>query len=410
MRKIFFWLHLAAGVTAGVVILVMCVTGAALTYERQINAWFEKRDLKYQPSSSGSAHLPAEDLLAKVKEQREGSNPSALTLHSDAQEPAEVSIGRQTLFVDPYSGAIVGERAPSPAAGFFRVMEDWHRWFGATGANRTTGKTIMDAGNLIFFFIVLSGLYLWFPRKMTWQHFRPSIWFRGGLSGKARDWNWHNTIGVWAWLPLALVVGSGVIMSYQWANDLLYTATGSPVPQLKGQIKGDVGKLKGKGGPPGAGGPVGPGGFGGFGGGPPANWDGLNQAFVRAEQQVPGWKSIRVQGSPNVNAPFNFAIDSGDGGQPQARGTLTVNRQTAEVERWADFSSQSLGARLRNLARFTHTGESLGFWGQTIAGLATTGGIVMVYTGLALTLRRFLAWRRRRRGTEVPEESLQNVA
>jgi len=33
-----------------------------------------------------------------------------------------------------------------------------------------------------------------------------------------------------------------------------------------------------------------------------------------------------------------------------------------------------------------------------------------LYTGLALTLRRFLAWRRRRRGTEVPEESLQNVA
>ena len=29
MRKLFFWLHLVAGVVAGVVILIMSVTGAA---------------------------------------------------------------------------------------------------------------------------------------------------------------------------------------------------------------------------------------------------------------------------------------------------------------------------------------------------------------------------------------------
>jgi len=414
----------------GVTILTMCVTGVALTYEKQINAWFEHRDLKYEPASPGSPRLPAEDLIAKVQEQREDVNPSAITLHSDPKEPAEVSIGRQTLWVDPYTGAILKERTPSPTAGFFRIMEDWHRWFGAGAANRSTGKAVMDAGNAVFFFIVLSGLYLWFPRKLTWQHVRPSIWFRGGLKGKARDWNWHNTIGLWAWLPLVAVVGSGVIMSYQWANDLLYTATGSPIPQLKGPIspkgKEGFGKGKGKGGPefakgfgkgkelPGgaAGGPGGPGGpgFGGFGGGAPANWDGVNRAFARAKQQVAGWKSIRVQGSSNVNAPFSLAIDSGDGGQPQSRGTMTVNRQTGEVERWADFSSQSLGQRLRTLARFTHTGESLGFWGQTIAGLATLGGCVMVYTGLALSFRRWLAWRRRRRDTEAAQSPLEHAA
>ena len=113
-------------------------------------------------------------------------------------------------------------------------MEDWHRWMGAAGQNRNTGKSIADAANLGFFFIVLSGLYMWFPRKLTWQHWRPSVWFRGGLSGKARDWNWHNTIGVWCWVPLVLVVGSGVIMSYPWASNLLYTMTGSPLPPQPG--------------------------------------------------------------------------------------------------------------------------------------------------------------------------------
>jgi uncharacterized iron-regulated membrane protein len=323
-------------------------------------------------------------------------------------------------------------------------VEDWHRWIGAAGQTQRTGKAIADAGNLVFFFIVMSGLYMWFPRKLSWQHWRPSVWFRGGLSGKARDWNWHNVIGVWCWTPLMLVVGSGVIMSYPWASNLLYTMTGSPLPpQLgaggpgrggpeaqgpgrAGGGRGAGGGVEGRGGPGAAAGrgpggpavagrgPGGPGGgpgfgFGGFGGGAPANWDGLDRAWAKAEQQTTGWKSIRVQGSPNANAPLSFSIDRGDGAQPQLRGTLTVNRNTGALT-WSDFSNNSAGQKLRLLARFTHTGESLGVVGQGIAGVATAGGAVMVYTGIALALRRLFAWRRRRsKQTEIETAQADEV-
>lgn len=376
-------MHLTTGVVCGIVILIMCVTGVSLAFEKQINAWLERSDSRVVPAVQGSARLPLETLLAKVKDQKPGS-PSAITVRSGASEPVEVSMGRAgTLYVNPYTGAILdqsqpiqpGQQPQTKARAFFRTMEDWHRWMGAAGRNRNTGKSIADAANLGFFFIVLSGLYMWFPRKLTWQHWRPSVWFRGGLTGKARDWNWHNTIGVWCWIPLVLVVGSGVIMSYPWASNLLYTMTGSPLPPQPGV------------GGPGRGGP----GFPGFGGGPPANWEGLDQAWGQAERQVAGWKSIRVQGSPNANAPLTFAIDRGDGTQPQLRGTLSVNRGTGAIVNWADFSSNSTGQQLRLLARFTHTGESLGVWGQTIAGIATLGGAVMVYTGIALSLRRLFA-------------------
>lgn len=417
MRKVLFWLHLTAGVTAGLVILIMCVTGAALAFEKQINAWLEKPEVEIAPPADGSPHLPVETILAKAKEQNPVA-PSSITLRSGRTDPAEVGAGRGgTLRVNPYTGDILsrtqagqpGQANQSTARAFFRRMEDWHRWLGGTGANRNRGKAIMDAGNLVFFGIICSGLFLWLPKKFTWQHLRPSLLFRGGLSGKARDWNWHNVIGIWAWVPLVLVVGSGVIMSYPWASNLLYTMTGSPLPPQpgagpgRGGGQGKIGPGEGpgrsasaKGGPAGGEGrgPGGPG-FGGFGGGAPANWEGLNVAWAKAEQQVSGWQSIRVQGSPNPNAPFTFNIDRGDGGQPQLRGTLVVGRD-GQVVNWTDFSDNSTGQKLRLLARFTHTGESLGVWGQAIAGLATAGGAVMVYTGIALALRRLFAWRRRR--------------
>ena len=110
-------------------------------------------------------------------------------------------------------------------------MTDWHRWLGQEGAGRETGRAITGACNLAFLFLVLSGMYLWIPRGYTWKHFRAVLLFRGGLEGKARDFNWHNVFGIWMAVPLVLVVASGAVMSYAWANDLLYRlATGEPAP------------------------------------------------------------------------------------------------------------------------------------------------------------------------------------
>ena len=50
---------------------------------------------------------------------------------------------------------------------------------------------------------------------------------------------------------------------------------------------------------------------------------------------------------------------------------------------------------MRSILRFAHTGEVLGFAGQTIAGLVSLGATLLVYTGLALSWRRFWSWRRR---------------
>ena len=58
MRKILFWLHLTAGVSAGLLILTMCITGVLLTYERQIDAWADRRNIQYSPPAAGAGRTP----------------------------------------------------------------------------------------------------------------------------------------------------------------------------------------------------------------------------------------------------------------------------------------------------------------------------------------------------------------
>jgi uncharacterized iron-regulated membrane protein len=92
------------------------------------------------------------------------------------------------------------------------------------------------------------------------------------------------------------------------------------------------------------------------------------------------------------STPLTFNIDSGTGGQPQKRSQLVLDRSTGDVVRWEPFSTYTRGRQLRSILRFAHTGEVAGVFGQTLAGLVSIGGAVLVVTGLALATRRLLAW------------------
>ncbi len=387
LRKVIFWLHLAAGVIAGVVILIMSLTGALLTYEKQMIAWADRSEAA-RPPTPAAPRMSVDALLDAARAGDTTAPVTGLTLSSVTGAPALATVGRRTLTLNAYTGAVIGDSAPKTRA-FFRSVTTWHRYLGAdTGPIRQTLRAVTGWSNFLFLLIVLGGIYLWLPKRWTWTQVRQVAWFRGGLRGKARDFNWHNAIGIWSAVPLVLVVVGALPISFQWANRAVY------------QIVGEAPPVQG-----GGGGPQAAGGRGGRAGGPRGGGGGqqarerapqtpIEPLWQKAEQQVEGWRTIgaRLGG----NGPVAFTIDRGYGGQPQLRRAMTIDRTTAAVVPVAGFNEQSTGRQLRQFLRFAHTGEYFGLVGQTIAGVASLGGVVLVYTGLALALRRFSAWRTRR--------------
>ena len=232
IRKILFWTHLSAGVVAGVVILIMCVTGVLLAFQRQVTDYVDRRNIAAAVNAAAANPLTVEELLERVSKAT-GSTPTAITVYRDTNRAFAIEFGRErTVFVDPYSGAIVGE-ASRGVRRFFRLVTDWHRWLAASQESRQAGRAITGACNLLFLFIVLSGPFLWLPRKWSWSNVKAVLWFRGGLGGKARDFNWHNVVGVWSAIPLAVLVATAVVMSYAWANNALYKMTGTQPPPVQ---------------------------------------------------------------------------------------------------------------------------------------------------------------------------------
>jgi uncharacterized iron-regulated membrane protein len=392
-RKLIFWIHLPVGVTAGLVILVMSVTGAVLALQRPAIAWAE-RSFRSTLPAGGAPRLSAERLLEKMRADRPSARPSAITVQADPAAPVVVGLGREgSVLLDAYRGAELGTGARRTRA-FFQSVVEWHRFLAMEGESRPVGKAITGAANLAFLVVVVTGPVLWWPRGRARGRFKNVALFQGGLAGRGRDFNWHNVLGIWSAAPLLVMVATAVVMSYGWANTLVFRMAGSEPPRPPaGRAGAESGGDRAR------------------GERPAAEFDasGLDAAFARARGQVDGWQTITVRLAGPPAAPFAFTIDQGRGGVPSERAQLTVDRRNA-VASWEPYASQSLGRRLRAWARFSHTGEAFGPLGQVVAGLASAAGVVLVCTGLAMALRRFAAWRVRRARSGIEIATTQSLS
>jgi uncharacterized iron-regulated membrane protein len=370
-------MHLAAGLGAGLVVFIMSATGVALTYEKQMLAAADRRAAAIDPVPPGTPRAPLDAILERVALAVPESAVATITRRADPQAPVTVAMsGGIVVLVNPYTGHVIGE-APKPLRAAFRSITEWHRYLAGTGDYRPVGKAITGACNLAFLFLVLSGMYLWLPRRWTraaiaavavprWEH----------RTTKARDFNWHNALGIWSAVPLAIVVASATVISYPWASDLAYRVTGDtppprPAPAAPVSTARAASALSA-----------------------PLRVIDLDRRWQVAETRVTDWKTVTLRMPPQPGAPLVFTIDAGYPGQPQKRATLSLDA-AGMVVNWETFADQSAGRRLRSMLRFAHTGEFWGLPGQTLAGVVSAAACVLVWTGFALAWRRFRAWQSR---------------
>jgi uncharacterized iron-regulated membrane protein len=365
IRKIFFWMHLIAGLAIGIVILSMSVTGMLLTFEPQITEWSERhvRFAQAPGPAAPASRISLDTLLAAAKRELPGAKATDVRLWSDATANVAVGFGKEKgyVYLNPYSGAVAGRDSKTHA--FLYQVELWHRWI----ASKKIWKPVVDAVSLAFAFMILSGLYLWWPRRWTRAALRAVSVPNLKLAGKARDWNWHNAVGLWAAPFLLAITLTGTIMGYRWANDLVFVLSGSPVPP-KPKEEGASGKQLRE---------------------APGEIASLDTLLSKAQGFVPGWESINLRLPQKSGAPVNAFILEPGFFRRNARSQITLNAASGDVVKWEPYASQNLGRKIRSWALPVHTGRALGIPGQLIAGLAAFAAGLLVWTGMALAWRRF---------------------
>jgi uncharacterized iron-regulated membrane protein len=237
---------------------------------------------------------------------------------------------------------------------------------------------MVDVANIVFIFLMVSGLWIWWPRHWRWKALRSSLAIRFDLGGKARDWNWHNALGFWFLLPLLFVAASGLVLSFRSANLWWGDFAGK---HLLAKVQ-----------PPAS--------------APPANGatSGWHGVMAQVEQQYPGWRWMMTNNSAH-GGNTSFMLGTGSFGQRTLVHTLTVDPAASTILKTSGWDNDIASNRARAIARLGHTGEIVGLWGQWLAFLACLVGLVLVYTGFALSWRRFFPRRTRAKSQEPSIES-----
>ncbi|MEK5752712.1 sulfite reductase flavoprotein subunit alpha [Acinetobacter variabilis] len=224
-KKTFFQIHWFLGITAGLILSIMGVTGAIYSYEPQI--------LKWMNSDSYTVQVQEQDKLspAQLYQHFQTQNPemkiNSITVAQDPSASSTVNIVKEgarrgyNMMVNPYTAEVLPE---IKGREFFQFVQQLHR-------NLTVGpvgKQITGACALMLIFFVLSGLYLRWPKRHSvkqWLAVKPQ------LKGRNFIWDLHAVVGTWVVIFYLILACTGLYWSYDWWRNGMFKVLGVERPQ-----------------------------------------------------------------------------------------------------------------------------------------------------------------------------------
>jgi uncharacterized iron-regulated membrane protein len=221
LRSAALKVHLYLGLTAGLVVTVVCLTGAILAFEPDIIKFGAPE--RFHVEGSG-APAPVRQVLDSLMTRLPEAKLSGITVYQDPQRPWEFNFGQAgRVYVDPFTGRILetGVRRPP----FFAKTQELHRWLLAPDV----GRPIVGIATICFVFILIAGLFIWWPHtKGAFKaRINPFAVFSKHGGGRRKLHDLHVSLGVWCLLPLLVMALTGLPEGYQWATKVLYVITSS---------------------------------------------------------------------------------------------------------------------------------------------------------------------------------------
>jgi len=359
LKKTLFQLHWFFGITAGLVLALMGITGAAVSFQDEILRALNPTVLSVEKREAGV--LPPAELVRKL-EATEGKTVSMLWVESESGNAARVFFTPppgerrgQMRYFDPYTGDYMGDAVGQDVFGFILQL---HRFL----AMGETGRNITGACTLILVFFCLSGLYLRWPRQVaSWRAWLAVDWRK---KGRSFNWDLHSVFGTWCLLAYLLAALTGLTWSYDWYSQGV-TKLLSDAPQNERMRKR---------GPP----PAGP--------APVANYNAMWSSIY--SNAGPGLSAYNIRMPAVAGQPATVYYLLKDSPHDRALNQINLDPATGEVKSHAQYASKSFKAQLLTSIYALHTGSYFGLAGRIILTVSSLLMPLFFITGWLLYLDR----------------------
>lgn len=217
-KKIIKKIHRWLGFTSGIVVFIVSITGCIFCFHDEIKditrSW---RKVEYQDKT----YIAPTILIEKAKEKIPMSTPS-MVVYTGRERAAFVytSINKDnyySIYFDPYSGDFL--HTENLKKDFFLIIENIHLYLLLPPE---IGRHVVGISTIIFILMIISGLYLWWPKNKNIRKQRFSFQWKKTTQWKRKNYDIHNILGFYIGIIGIIIAITGLTFSYEWVKDSIY--------------------------------------------------------------------------------------------------------------------------------------------------------------------------------------------
>jgi len=354
MRKLIFNLHLYVALIAASFVIILGLTGSIMAFETEFDRLLHRKLAYVAP---GAHALSLVEIGTTVAKSFPGERIQAYFPSTAPELSCYVIVEKSGgVYLNPYTGQILGVR-PNKRE-FLDYVHQLHLRLGWQRQG-DPGKKIMSWVGVAMLFLLLSGLFLWWPVKR--------VTIQRGASGRRLWFDLHNAVGIFSLLFLMTLTITGIMIGFeQSTNPMLYKITGSQPSAMPKTFPPA---------PPGA---------------VPISVD---QALETARNALPGATPFAIF-VPGPKGAYRIALRYPEDRTSGGRSRVLVDQYTGGVLFSEGSRTAPAGARVAITNRAIHTGDIFGIPSKAVMSLASLLLVLQCASGLVMRWKRIRAKRR----------------
>lgn len=386
-KTIWFKIHWILGITAGIILLIVGVTGATLSFEKEIMKAINSNSY-YVKVIEGEDKLTTKELLEKFQASNPKAKINSISFSLDKESSTVINIVSEgarkglNIYINPYTAEVLPDLTGKDFFGFILRL---HRWLAFPQEIREVGKQTVAISTVALIVLVISGIVVYWGRIK--HAFFKSFTFKFKHHGRAFLSTMHSAIGMWVIPFYLLACLTGLFWSYGWYNNMLYSIAGVEKPQrnqqqqqpeaqnsqkpdgekAQGQREGSEQQREAK---------------------KTNNFDSHQKAVEMFNIFVQRDYSDVTLRFPQKGTIYSFSYLDTDPAHYRARNTLELDINSWQLLKHERYNDLPLNERLMKSILPLHTGEYFGLIGQTGMFLASALMALFTITGFMLYINR----------------------
>jgi uncharacterized iron-regulated membrane protein len=201
----------------GPIVFIVSITGAIYAFQEEILDLTQ--EFRYVQTSNKEA-LPPSDLIAKANVKNPNKHVHAVMYHSGDRSAKVIYYSFEEeyydfVYINPYNGEVLE---------VFDVKNSFFGWILSGHFNlwlpHEIGVPIIATSTFIFLLIIVSGLFLWWPRNKNnkKQKFR----IKWNAKWRRKNYDLHSVFGFYAMIFALLFATTGLMWGFHWFRDSVY--------------------------------------------------------------------------------------------------------------------------------------------------------------------------------------------